>query len=1273
MQSPVAPQYYSQPHVLNASAGQYYPSVSNGGGSSAAAFKGQFFPGVTNGNGISGYGPSVTNSGGGASGSNNVNLGISLTNFSKEQSILQTAIIPVVTYDGFILKANVLFDTGADKSYVTSNFSKKIKAKTIGSEFLSVTSFGGGKSTKKLTKIVSLNLVGLNQVKHGMQAFVTPSICKDIVRPVVPVSVLNDFSHLQLAESYDSNCFDVDILIGIDHYWNLMLPQTYRVDRLIAQNSCFGYILCGTLSSLDGRNFSSTQLLCVNHITDDHIKEFWSLESQGISGDEVKRVDDKVWRNFSENVAYTEEKRYEVSLPWKNYVCKGDLVNNVNLATKRLMTMHRKFANDPDFLTKYYDIFCKYELEDQIEQVPNHELDTDRPIYYMPHRPVVKESSSSTRIRPVFDASAPSYNNVSLNDLLDTGPPLNPDIVEILIRFRRWPIAMTSDITKAFLQISVNKSDRDVHRFLLLAMIDGKPVVRHMRFTQLPFGNTASPFLLNATIRHHLSLYPESPIIKELVDNMFVDNWLSGGDTLEEAFTNHKVALEIFGHANMPLTQWHSNSKDLSSNFDELAKLDESRSMVVSVLGMSWLPSSDCFSFESFIYNNVEIVATKRALLSVIAKLFDPLGFLSPFVMHAKILFQDCWRLGIDWNDPLPQHLKTRFIEWISDCKYLRDYHFNRCYFPDLKWTTLEQVELHAFGDASEKGFGCTIYMKIWDPHSGIFRTSFVAAKSRVAPIKKVTLPRLELLAALLTARFIKFVIKALRLNSNTTYYCWSDSKVTLSWIKGNPYDWKMFVANRVTEIQNLTSPSNWFYCPGSENPADLITRGLLVHKLLTNPLWLRGPPWLSRRLSYDIQNFSVKCPDEKEEQSTVFLSVNYNNIDLDVWSSFTRAQRTFAWILRFIFNCRNIAKLKGPISQEELTLAKDKLFICAQINSFPREIEALRCHKLIHRGSPLARLNPILDKNNILRARGRLENANVSYETRCPIIIPRGHLAKLIVSFQHLTMKHAGVCSIVTSLRINFFIIGVRKIAKNVCRECVSCKRFDSRPCNQPVAPLPSFRVTAAPPFSIVGLDYAGPLYCSDFPSSKFYLLLFTCSVIRAVHLEITNSLALNDCVLAVRRFVARRGLPSTIYSDNAKTFKAFSKQLGGIFGHLAPSWKFIAPLAPWWGGWWERLIKSVKGSLKKSVGTKCLTRCELETVIHEVEACLNSRPLTFASGEIEHENPLTPAHFLIGRPPLVQIPTEETNVAITGQDLREREIIRRTVLDLFWKKMDK
>ena len=186
-----------------------------------------------------------------------------------------------------------------------------------------------------------------------------------------------------------------------------------------------------------------------------------------------------------------------------------------------------------------------------------------------------------------------------------------------------------------------------------------------------------------------------------------------------------------------------------------------------------------------------------------------------------------------------------------------------------------------------------------------------------------------------------------------------------------------------------------------------------------------------------------------------------------------------------------------------------------------------------------------------------------------------------------------------------------------------------------------------------MVGLDFAGPLFCSDFPNHKFYLLLFTCSVVRGIHLEITDSLALPDCILAVRRFISRRGLPSTIYSDNAKTFKAFSKQIGAIFGHLAPSWRFIAPLSPWWGGWWERLIKSVKSSLKKSLGTSCLTRCELETTVLEIEACINSRPLTYASGEIEHDNPLTPAHFLIGRPHMVQIPIEESNVAISSEDL--------------------
>ena len=272
---------------------------------------------------------------------------------------------------------------------------------------------------------------------------------------------------------------------------------------------------------------------------------------------------------------------------------------------------------------------------------------------------------------------------------------------------------------------------------------------------------------------------------------------------------------------------------------------------------------------------------------------------------------------------------------------------------------------------------------------------------------------------------------------------------------------------------------------------------------------------------------------------------------------------------------------MTGPLSHDELALARDKLFICAQINCFSQEIEAIKSHKPLPKGSPLVKLNPFLDEKNLLRARGRLENANITWEAKNPLILPKNNLSRMLVASRHLILKHIGVNGLITNLRFNFFIIGIRRLAKLVCRTCLSCKRFDSRSCNQPVAPLPNFRVAAAPPFSVTGLDYAGPLYCSDFPNHKFYLLLFTCSVVRGIHLEITDSLALPDCILAVRRFISRRGLPSTIYSDNAKTFKAFSKQIGAIFGHLAPSWRFIAPLSPWWGGWWERLVKSVKSSL--------------------------------------------------------------------------------------------
>ena len=269
------------------------------------------------------------------------------------------------------------------------------------------------------------------------------------------------------------------------------------------------------------------------------------------------------------------------------------------------------------------------------------------------------------------------------------------------------------------------------------------------------------------------------------------------------------------------------------------------------------------------------------------------------------------------------------------------------------------------------------------------------------------------------------------------------------------------------------------------------------------------------------------------------------------------------------------------------------------------------------------------------------------------------------------MSLKHAGVPALIAHVRASFWIVGLRRLAKQVKRGCIPCQRHDARACERPCAPLPAARVTESPPFSVTGLDYAGPLFCEDRPRKKLYVLLFTCAVVRAVHLELTDSLSLEDFLLAFRRFTARRGTPSVLYSDNAQTFKGADVLLVRNLGLSAPKWRFIPPGSPWWGGWWERLVGSVKSGLRKSVGRSSLSRVELETLLQEIEVCINSRPLTCAGDAADCEVALSPSHFLLGKVasypiPLQQLPEE----SLSGQQLRSLRGNQEQLLSVFWLK---
>ena len=1171
-------------------------------------------------------------------------------------------------------EVRAVLDTGSQRTYLTQEIAKELQLTASRSEHLRIQTFGKTEGEDSNCQVVEIAIKTHKNGPLKIEALVVPLIC-DPLSSQPTRRAREQHPHLRglyLADySREDDKLPIDILIGSDWYWSLVTGNTRRGKTgPIAIHTKVGWVLSGP-TEVPNTTKAANLLVRTTHLLKIHttpvednmdqtLKKFWDLESLGIQPQETS-----VQEEFTQSIHF-KEGRYEVTLPWKP--THRPLPTNLELCKRRLTSLLKRLKTTPKILEDYNNIIQEQLHKGIVEPVPEEEADSQGRIHYLPHHGVVRTDKTTTKLRIVYDGSAKTGSNPALNDCLYTGPNVEQSIFDILLRFRLHPIAMVADIEKAFLMVGVNPPDRNALRFLWFHNIqEDQPQPLHLRFTRVTFGVNCSPFLLKATIQHHIQAYQEEDpqFVKTFLQSIYVDDLTIGAANTQEAYQLYTKSKTRLAEAGFNLRKFHTNSHPLQIQIDsnedsnchqQTTTAEEDLSFTQStlgvkgeksgeeeeklqhkVLGVRWKPREDSLTF------NLREMAehckgerpTKREVVGAAATVYDPLGVLTPVTVRWKMLFQTICREGLDWDQEL---IGESLKEWEKLTTALREEDITltipRCYGAERG----KSVRLAGFCDASERAYGAVVYLRL--EGDGGARVRFLASKTRVAPTKAMTIPRLELMSALLLSRLCKSVEEALKeVVELEETSCFTDSRVALHWIRGVDQQWKQFVENRVVSIRGLMPEQRWKHCPGKLNPADIPSRGMLPGELEKNQMWLNGPEWLRHSLDPPVSEKSQGMPEEclreqrnKKSHNLVTLQRRKKGIgqliNINHYSNLSRLLGTTARVLQFIHLIRGRGKELVELHQEAKLLwnkeAQVELEEDPQFQTWQKQLNLQR------------------DEKSLWRCVGRMANAPFTEEVKKPLLIGRSHpLARLLVSEAHRRVLHNGTRDTLTELRATHWMIKARSLVRQVIKECPICRRHEGRPF-KPLDPpaLPPFRVQPSRPFDSTGIDLAGPLYIKGHGEPKAWVCLFTCCSTRAVHLEVVPDLTTETFIRAFKRFSSRRGIPGRIISDNAQTFKAADQKIQALtkdpevqdqLERKNIHWKFIVEKAPWQGGMYERMIKSAKRCLKKAIGRASLTLEELMTLVAEVEAVLNSRPLSYLSSD-DQEEPLTPSHLVTG-----------------------------------------
>ena len=1018
------------------------------------------------------------------------------------------------------------------------------------------------------------------------------------------------------------------------------------------------------------------------------VKRMFELDFSEIHTEEqtLSYEDRKFIKKTTEGVHQRSDGHYELPLPFKKEPII--LPNNKQVALHRLSKLKRRLKTDGRYRKDYLAFMQEIVVRGYAERVPPEEVFLNNgQVWYIPHHGVYHPKKPE-KIRVVFDCSV-EFAGECLNRQLLQGPDLTNNLIGVLCRFRQEPVALTCDIEGMFHQVKVDVEHRNYLRFLWWedGNFDSEPL--EYRMTVHLFGATSSPGCANFALKKTATDFEArfgSEAANFVKKNFYVNDGLKSVPTAEAAISLVKNTKALCQKGGFNLHKFISNHKKvidaipLQDRAKNIQNLDITQDLlpVERALGVQWCVESDTLQFRVELKDQP---LTRRGILSTVSSVFDPLGMLAPVILLGKSILQDLCRDGADWDDEVPEPLRAKWEKWRGDLHTLSKLKVPRCYKPE-EFGELKSVELHHFSDASKDGYGQCSYLRLTN-RSNQIHCALVMAKSRVTPLKPVTIPRLELTAALVSVKISNVLRKKLEYDHITEIF-WTDSKVVIGYISNDTRRFHVFVANRVEQIRSLTSPQQWRYVKTDLNPADDASRGLYAQDLVDNSQWWNGPDFLWKSLDdqsspHSAESISLSPDDPEVKKVSTMASQAQEPFSLSErlkqFSSWFRAKKAVAVCLRLQkqyrsrLNKKTKAKGQEPgveesnVKTQDLQDAEMEIIKSIQNEEFQEEIRFLRSLKAhndlnerataraVKKSSSLHKLDPFLDENGVLRVGGRLQHADLSPGVKHPIILPKKrHVTDLIISHHHHSVEHQGRGMTRNSIRsAGFWIIGGGSAVSSHIARCVPCRRMRGPVQQQKMADLPEDRVQPSPPFSYCAVDYFGPWYIKEGRRElKRYGVLFTCLASRAVHLEVSNSMTTDSFINAYRRFVGRRGPVRQIRSDQGTNFVGAKNELQRALSALDNErikqellkrncdwlvFKMNVPHASHMGGVWERQIGTVRNVLTALLhrnGSQ-LNDESLHTFIVEAESIVNCRPLTVDDvSSPDGVRALTPNHLL-------------------------------------------